>query len=156
MFFGDSWYFWISKYLCRFNVSHNHHSSYFLQSIQPNLPRTQKNWLLKLVFKITVTMRRRTLWSQRARKHKSRWQTLPYPWHGEGHAEVLSTLQSEAPRRWADEGYGVYVHRLQEDKEGNAFKIQTSHFPSPFCCLLLVGNCLTQTCVRCLCGLNLE
>ena len=46
-------------------------------------------------------------------------QTVSYPWHSEGHAEVLASLQPEAPRRRAAEVYWVYVHSLEERKGGN-------------------------------------
>lgn len=42
---------------------------------------------------------------------------VSYPWHGEGHAEVLSTLQPEAPRWWAAEGYRINVHSLDRKKK---------------------------------------
>lgn len=42
---------------------------------------------------------------------------LSYPWHGERHVEVLATLQPEAPRRRAAEGYRVRIHTLEERKK---------------------------------------
>lgn len=55
-------------------------------------------------------------WSEMQRQVHRAVYGVTYPWHGEGHAEVLPTLQPEAPRWWAGEGYRVYVHCLGREK----------------------------------------
>lgn len=91
------------------------------------LHRTLKvrKWLCRLIIHANLQQERRDFRDHRCRKLQELSSGFSYPWHSEGHAEVLATLQPEAPRRRAAEGYWVYVHSLGKEKREN--RVLISH-----------------------------
>lgn len=80
-------------------------------------------WLHRMILQANLQKECKDLRDHRCRKLQKLSPVFSYPWHSEGHAEVLATLQPEAPRRWAAEGYWVYVHSLGEEKGENSVLI---------------------------------
>lgn len=56
---------------------------------------------------------KKRVWCQMQKSTESFFR-VTYPWHSEGHAEVLTTVQPEAPRRWAFKSYWIYIHSLEK------------------------------------------